>query len=538
MSVGCRLLVATSVGLAAREVVEELRPGGFGLAHERDVAQSLEELFLDRNEGPAHDGEDSQLAQPDQDLADALLLHGHARHADDVVLAQRLPVDLLDVLVEQVHVVIAAQPGHRRERAGDHRAALVARIERQRELEAPVGRLEAGIDQADLQPPHRDRMRPPRSLTSGYNSVLIGRLSGRFANVRDMGPRTNAAWVCASTRYRSYADHPIAMRKRTRAENCRGIPRRPVEPGGRCLATAPVLTYNICRCYISMCIRLRPLIALGNTVMTPVKLTRQLVLADRQGRTFTDVLNDPEQPFDEVLDFFNDPGSAAADGRVGIAPQPPAAGRRGPRAGIAAGRRSVSGSQHPRRTKRLRQAVGVVVRMIMELRGWQKTGKKGSLGVRAARGRQCRDTGHLPQHRRIGLLVFAGGALRASRRHAVSHRPRRAPRVAGGPHKRRSCQQTAKTKPRQITVTALLAPLEQPITESEYLSCLCRQTAGRPFGSLAFLHRSERDVLSTIAATRPAAQTVNRDRFSVPAGNAALAWRFDRCDTSRENRPF
>lgn len=34
------------------------------------------------------------------------------------------------------------------------------------------------------------------------------------------------------------------------------------------------------------------------------------------------------------------------------------------------------------RSKRLRQAIGVVVRMIMEARGWQKTGRKGSLGVR------------------------------------------------------------------------------------------------------------------------------------------------------------
>ena len=41
------------------------------------------------------------------------------------------------------------------------------------------------------------------------------------------------------------------------------------------------------------------------------------------------------------------------------------------------------GTQHPRRTKRLRQVVGVVVRMLMERRGWQKTGRKGSLGVRA-----------------------------------------------------------------------------------------------------------------------------------------------------------
>jgi hypothetical protein len=39
--------------------------------------------------------------------------------------------------------------------------------------------------------------------------------------------------------------------------------------------------------------------------------------------------------------------------------------------------------QHPRRTKRLRQAIGVVVRMTMERRGWKKTGKKGSLGLRA-----------------------------------------------------------------------------------------------------------------------------------------------------------
>jgi hypothetical protein len=39
---------------------------------------------------------------------------------------------------------------------------------------------------------------------------------------------------------------------------------------------------------------------------------------------------------------------------------------------------------HVARTKRLRQAIGVLVRLIMERRGWQKTGRKGSLGVRAA----------------------------------------------------------------------------------------------------------------------------------------------------------
>ncbi|MBL9125223.1 MAG: hypothetical protein JNG90_16420 [Planctomycetaceae bacterium] len=40
--------------------------------------------------------------------------------------------------------------------------------------------------------------------------------------------------------------------------------------------------------------------------MPPISVTRQQFLADRQGRTFADVLNDPEQPFDQVLAFFSD----------------------------------------------------------------------------------------------------------------------------------------------------------------------------------------------------------------------------------------
>ena len=40
--------------------------------------------------------------------------------------------------------------------------------------------------------------------------------------------------------------------------------------------------------------------------MPRVILTRDDFLQDRQGKTFADVVNDPEQPFDAVLDFFND----------------------------------------------------------------------------------------------------------------------------------------------------------------------------------------------------------------------------------------
>ena len=39
--------------------------------------------------------------------------------------------------------------------------------------------------------------------------------------------------------------------------------------------------------------------------MAGVSVTRHDFLQDRQGRTFADVVNDPEQPFDAVLDFFN-----------------------------------------------------------------------------------------------------------------------------------------------------------------------------------------------------------------------------------------
>lgn len=115
-----------------------------------------------------------------------------------------------------------------------------------------------------------------------------------------------------------------------------------------------------------------------------IDITRKEFLRDRQGRTFSDVLDDPDQPFDDILAFFNDAerqrrmeeaeihhDRAALSGVVRELEAYPAIDK-------------FLGSQDPRRTKRLRQAVGVVVRMIMEQRGWKKTGRKGSLGVRAS----------------------------------------------------------------------------------------------------------------------------------------------------------
>lgn len=119
------------------------------------------------------------------------------------------------------------------------------------------------------------------------------------------------------------------------------------------------------------------------TMPLAVRITRNKFLEDRQGRTFADVLDDSEQPFDGVLAFFDDPerqermenaeihhDRAALSGVVRELEAQPAIDQ-------------FLASQDPRRTKRLRQAVGVVVRIIMEQRGWKKTGRKGSLGVRA-----------------------------------------------------------------------------------------------------------------------------------------------------------
>ena len=117
--------------------------------------------------------------------------------------------------------------------------------------------------------------------------------------------------------------------------------------------------------------------------MPRVTISRQDFLQDRQGRTFADVLNAPEQPLDAVLEFFNDEARQRRMEESEIHHDRP------PLAGVVRELESQPSidaflsSQHPRDTKRLRQAVGVVVRMIMERRGWKKTGKKGSLGVRA-----------------------------------------------------------------------------------------------------------------------------------------------------------
>lgn len=145
-----------------------------------------------------------------------------------------------------------------------------------------------------------------------------------------------------------------------------------------------------------------------------VTVTRDEFMQDRQGRTFSDLMNDSPQALDELLAFFNDErrqrrmqeaeihhDRAALAGVVRELECQPAIDR-------------LLSSQDPRRSQRLRQAVGVIVRLIMEKLGWKKTGKKGSLGVRA-------DSPQRPPFHNSGGLAF--WFLRAERYELVGGMP-------------------------------------------------------------------------------------------------------------------
>lgn len=143
--------------------------------------------------------------------------------------------------------------------------------------------------------------------------------------------------------------------------------------------------------------------------MSKVRVTRNAFLEDRQGIKFADVVNDPEQPFDSVLTFFDD-----AD-RQRRMEESELHHDRAPLAGVVRELESLPDVDRflagvdLRRSTRLRQAIGVLVRMIMERRGWQKTGKKGSLGVRAAEAKAT------PAHNSGGLAFWFVRAERYER---------------------------------------------------------------------------------------------------------------------------
>lgn len=150
--------------------------------------------------------------------------------------------------------------------------------------------------------------------------------------------------------------------------------------------------------------------------MARVRVTQSEFLQDPQAKAFADVVNDPEQPFNCVIEFFDD-----AD-RQRRMEESELHHDRSPLAGVVRELESqpaidqfLTGA-HTKRNTRFRQAIGVLVRMIMERRGWQKTGRKGSLGVRAAGAAQT------PAHNSGGLAFWFVRAERYERREGMPFR--------------------------------------------------------------------------------------------------------------------
>ena len=143
-----------------------------------------------------------------------------------------------------------------------------------------------------------------------------------------------------------------------------------------------------------------------------VLISRQLFLDDRQGRTFADVVNDPEQPFEQVLAFFNDADrqrrmeeSEIHHNRpplAGVVREFEASSRRGSVSGIAtppAHEATAAGGgrcgPHDHGVARLAQ-------------DRQERIARRSRRSRASFGH----AGRIPQHGWIGILVFAGRTIR------------------------------------------------------------------------------------------------------------------------------
>jgi len=104
---------------------------------------------------------------------------------------------------------------------------------------------------------------------------------------------------------------------------------------------------------------------------------------DQQGRRFTDVINDPRIDFQTVIDFFN------GQDKVRRMIESELHHDRPPLAGVIKEFEAITeidgflSGEDSHTTTRFRQAIGVLIRMHMEQQGWNKTGRKGSLGTRA-----------------------------------------------------------------------------------------------------------------------------------------------------------
>jgi hypothetical protein len=153
------------------------------------------------------------------------------------------------------------------------------------------------------------------------------------------------------------------------------------------------------------------MIRISKTQASPmVHVTKADFLGDTQGRKYADVPREYPQLFDQIIAFFDDEDlhQRMVDAQIHH-DRPPLCGV------VADLEHEAWFDQHMRttdahKTTRLRQAIGVLVKVIMEGYGFETTGKKGSLGTRA----KVRPGTTTPgaYHNVDGISLWFGGAER------------------------------------------------------------------------------------------------------------------------------
>ena len=153
--------------------------------------------------------------------------------------------------------------------------------------------------------------------------------------------------------------------------------------------------------------------------MPDIRITRKDFLDDRQGRTFADVLNDAEQPFDHVLEFFNDKERQTTPGGLGNPPRPSGTGRCCPRTRVARIGGSIPGTATSETDEASAAGGG---RARADDHGGARMAQDGPQGLARRSSQDFRShepPGELPQYGRPRVLVFAGRTLRTSERNAL-----------------------------------------------------------------------------------------------------------------------
>ena len=113
------------------------------------VGKAFEGFFLDRRQGSADRGHDAERPHLFEDLAHPTTLDAHAGKADEIGSGQAGEIDVLDILIDQRHLVMVGNERGQQAEAGDGQIGALAE-QPDAVLHPPEGDVEARIDNDDI----------------------------------------------------------------------------------------------------------------------------------------------------------------------------------------------------------------------------------------------------------------------------------------------------------------------------------------------------------------------------------------------------